>query len=182
MADTALFTVGHSNRSLEALCALLESARVEILVDVRAQPVSSRLPHFNRDALREAAEARGMTYHWAGRQLGGLRPSRPDSPHVALSIDGLRGYADYMDTEAFKQAVSQLVTLAQTGSTAMLCAERLPAHCHRSLIADYLLLDGHTVIHLLEQGDFREHQLRAEARRESVALVYDRNISGKLKF
>ena len=175
-----LFTVGHSNRSLRELLDLLTEAGVTTLVDVRAHPHSTRHPQFGSDVLRAGAEEAGMVYHWAGRQLGGRRPTAPNSPHVALDEDGLRGYADYMDSEPFHKAAAQLVQLAGRSATAVLCAERLPEHCHRALLADYLTLQGVQVVHLVGPAESREHQLSPTLRRDSAAPIYDRNVSGHL--
>lgn len=177
---TALFTLGHSNRSLPELIELLKQAGIETLVDIRAQPRSTRHPTFNEDSLRGATGAVGVQYHWAGRQLGGLRAAQADSPHKALAADGLRGFADYMDEPGFTRAIAQLLGLAERAPTAILCAEREPLHCHRSLIADYLTLQGVEVTHLIDAATQRPHQLRPEARRESAALIYDRLVSGDL--
>ncbi|MBI3778259.1 MAG: DUF488 domain-containing protein, partial [Gammaproteobacteria bacterium] len=158
---------------------LLKGAGVATLVDVRAQPRSRHNPQFNDDSLRAACERAGLAYHWAGRQLGGMRAPRADSPHVALD-EGRRGFADHMDTEAFRKGASQLQHLAAQSACAILCAEREPAHCHRALIADFLVLQGVRVLHLIAPGETREHVLSSEARRESAALVYDRQVTGRL--
>lgn len=176
----SLYTIGHSNRSLDDLIALLCSTAVQILVDVRVQPQSSRYPQFGQERLRDALTGAGIEYHWAGRQLGGHRQARAASPHTALQEDGLRGYADYMDSDPFKKAAVQLIGLAGRAPCAILCAEREPMHCHRSLIADYLTLQGVEVWHLIGPGDTRMHQLRPEVRRESVQLVYDRHTTAEL--
>jgi uncharacterized protein (DUF488 family) len=180
--EREIYTVGHSNRTLQALLDLLRGAGIQTVVDVRAHPHSARLPQFHGDALRAGVEQAGMVYHWAGRQLGGRRAPRPNSVHVALHEEGLRGYADFMDTEEFKRGAAQLMRLASKDRTVMLCAERLPEHCHRSLISDYLVLQGVRVIHLLDPGEMHEHQLRHEARRESAQLIYDRHVTGTLDF
>lgn len=180
MTVTRLHTIGHSNRSLEDFIALLRSAEVRILVDVRAQPQSGRHPQFGQENLRDALTGVGVEYHWAGRQLGGHRPARTDSCHTALPEDGLRGYADHMDSDPFKKAVVQLIGLAGRAPCAILCAEREPLNCHRSLIADYLTLQGVEVWHLIDTGDTRAHQLRSEVRRESQQLVYDRHTTAEL--
>ncbi len=180
MNERELYTVGHSHRTLPALVELLRASGIHTVVDVRAHPHSARLPQFHGDALRAGVEQSGMVYHWAGRQLGGRRAPRPNSRHIALHEEGLRGYADFMDTEDFKRGAAQLLRLAGKDPTAMLCAERLPEHCHRSLISDYLVLQGVRVIHLLDPGETQEHQLRQEARRESAQLIYDRHATGTL--
>ena len=175
----ALYTVGHGTRQLDELIALLMQASVVTLVDVRAQPRSQHNPQFNDDSLRAACERAGIVYHWAGRQLGGLRAPRPDSPHVALE-EGRRGFADHMDTETFRKGAAQLQNLAARGACAILCAERDPTRCHRALIADYLTLRGMRVVHLIAPGESREHLHSPGARRESAALVYDRQTTGRL--
>lgn len=180
MNERRLYTIGHSNRTLPALVDLLHAAGIHTVVDVRSHPHTARLPQFRGDALRAGLEQAGMVYHWAGRQLGGRRAPRASSRHVALHDEGLRGYADFMDTEEFKRGAAQLLRLAGKDPTAMLCAERLPEHCHRSLISDYLVLQGVHVVHLLDPGESREHQLRPEARRESAQLIYDRHATGSL--
>ncbi len=179
MNTLTLYTVGHSNRKLEELMALLKHANIDTLVDVRAQPHSRRHPQFNEAALRAACENAGMIYHWAGRQLGGMRAPHPYSSHVALE-EGRRGFADYMETDAFKKGAAQLQQLAARGVCAMLCAERDPMQCHRALIADYLSLQAVRVVHLIALGESQEHMLSPGARRESAALIYDRQATGRL--
>ena len=173
MSDVTLFTVGHSNRSLEELLAVLKAVSIVTLVDVRAEPRSRHNPQFNEESLRAACTRAGIVWHWAGRMLGGLRAARADSPHIALT-EGFRGFADHMQTDGFRKGAGQLLAMGARGPTAFLCAERLPENCHRSLIADYLLLQGARVMHLIEPGEQREHVLNPAARRESAALIYDR--------
>jgi len=174
-----LYTIGHSNRSLDELVTMLKQAGVKVLVDVRAEPRSRHNPQFNEDSLRAACTRSDITYHWAGRQLGGLRTGRQDSPHTALD-EGRRSFADYMDTAPFQKGAAQLLNMVAREPTAILCAEREPVHCHRSLISDYLLLQGVSIVHLIRPGETREHVLSPEARRESAALIYDRHTSGTL--
>lgn len=177
MKTVTLYTVGHSNRSVAELIVLLKTAGVTTLVDVRTQPASARHPQFAMEALRAALEGQGMIYHWAGWHLGGLRQARPASPHVALESGGFRGFADHMETEAFQRGASQLINLGMKASTAFMCAEKLPAQCHRSLIADYLTLKGIDVVHLITAGESHRHQLNPGARLESEKLIYDRQTS-----
>ena len=177
-----VFTVGHSDRDETEFVRLLTENEIATLVDIRVFPGSRRYPQFNKEALRALLEQADIVYHWAGKQLGGKRPVHPDSPHVALTESGLRGFADYMASDDFQRAVAQLTNLASKARTAIMCAERLPEHCHRSLIADYLILQGCQVIHLIDVDERREHLLRAEARRESAVPIYDRFSSGELDF
>ncbi len=179
MKAATLYTIGHGNRPMDEFIPLLVERAIQTLVDVRAQPHSSRFPLFTMDALREAMEKLGIVYHWAGRQLGGRRSAQTDSRHDALD-EGLRGYADYMETDWFEKGANQLVNLATRSPTAMLCAERAPERCHRRLIADYLVLRGVEVIHLIERNEARAHSLSSEARRESAQLIYDRHVDAEL--
>jgi uncharacterized protein (DUF488 family) len=179
-----LHTVGHSDRSLDELLELLRSAGIRTVVDVRQQSEVSHDPHFSQDGMREALTAAGIDYHCAGRQLGGLRQARPASPHRALADVGLRGYADYMGTDTFKKAAAQLIHLGGLAATAILCIERDPMVCQRSLLADYLVMQGVVVMHLFDtvpgQVDTvpgQAHLLRPEVRRESAELIYDRVVS-----
>lgn len=179
---TTIYTLGHASRSFEVVVSMLQMAGVKTLVDVRQQPQSVGYPHFDQESLRVALDGVGIEYHWAGRQLGGHRQLRANSLHTALMDEALRGFADYMDGEVFKKGVTQLLNLANRASTAMLCAEAEPLQCHRSLIADYLTLQGIEVIHLFAPGQQRQHSLRAEVRRESQQLVYDRCATAELGF
>ncbi len=177
--QVTVYTIGHSNRDLSVLLDLLRTNRIDALVDVRAEPRSRRYPQYDQENLRAAVESLGAVYHWAGRQLGGRRPQEGSSPHRALE-PGLRGYADYMDSEAFRQAARQLLRMASGSRVAILCAEREPERCHRSLIADYLVLQGVEVRHIVDRNDVRSHVLHPGARRESAQLIYDHQVSGDL--
>ena len=179
MKAATLYTIGHGDRPMDQFIPLLVERAIQTLVDVRAQPHSSRFPPFTMDALREAMDKLGIVYHWAGRQLGGRRSARPDSQHDALD-EGLRGYADFMETDWFEKGATQLVNLAARSPTVILCAERAPERCHRRLIADYLALRGVEVIHLIERNEARVHSLSSEARRESAQLIYDRHVEVEL--
>lgn len=177
---SVVYTVGHSNRRLDDFIKLLSGAGVETLVDVRRHPVSNRFPQFSGDALRGSLEIKGITYHWAGRHLGGRREPVATSAHIALEDEGMRAYADYMGTDTFARAATQLLRLASRQATAIMCAERNPADCHRSLIADYLVLRGWRVRHLIAPGQHVDHRLDPRARRESHELVYDRLVNAQL--
>jgi uncharacterized protein (DUF488 family) len=179
LAAVTLFTIGHSNHEQLTFVAMLQTVGISTLIDVRAQPRSQHNPHFNDDSLRKLLNSHAITYHWAGRQLGGRRGVAPNSPHLALE-DSRRGFADYMLTDQFARAVAQLQSLARRGPTAVMCAEANPDHCHRALLADYLTLQGHRVMHLLADHTQREHVLHPQARCESAALIYDRHITPAL--
>jgi uncharacterized protein (DUF488 family) len=165
-----LFTIGHSNRPIEALLAMLREAGVKRVVDVRAIPKSRRWPQYDGEALRRLLAAEGIEYVWRGEALGGFRKPVPGSPNVAL--DGaFRGFADHMATPAFARAIDEL--LAGAAPTAIMCAEKLPAECHRSLITDYAIARGVDVIHLVAPDRREPGRLNPAARAVQGGLVYD---------
>jgi uncharacterized protein (DUF488 family) len=176
-----VYSVGHGNRSLDELLRLLTTNGIKTLFDIRSYPYSRRFPHFCRDALREALNARGMDYHWAGRQLGGMRKPADPASHPALTEDSLRGFAEYMETDLFDRAIRQLLNLSAAGNTAILCAEKSPDRCHRALICDYLLLKNANVIHLIDDNTRQMHHLCSSVRTDSTRLIYDRHVTANLK-
>ena len=158
-----IYTVGHSTRSLETFLALLAEHQIRLLVDVRRYPASRRYPHFAQEPLAAALEAVGIAYRHDA-DLGGRRSARKDSANTAWRSAGFRGYADYMETPAFDQAVARLVALAGAPPpVAVMCAEAVPWRCHRQLIADALVARGIAVRHSLGAGQARDHQLSPHA-------------------
>lgn len=181
-SPTTVYTVGHSNLSMERLLSLLQQQSIDTVVDIRAYPYSKRNPQFAQENLRAEVETIGLSYHWAGRQLGGMRKSTGASRHIALQSDSFRAFADYMETAAFKTAIRQLINMADRSRVAVLCAERIAENCHRSLIADYLVLNGINVMHITGPEQCAEHCLNEFARRESMELIYDRAVTSELDF
>jgi uncharacterized protein (DUF488 family) len=158
-----VYTVGHSTRGLEDFLALLGEYRIEELVDVRRFPTSRRHPHFAGEALARALGAAGIAYAHEP-DLGGYRKPRPDSPNTAWRVAGFRGYADYMDTPAFRTALDRVIERASVRATAVMCAEITPLRCHRRLIADALVARGLVVVHILGLGKTETHALNPDAR------------------
>jgi len=175
-----IYTIGHSDRSIEVFLSLLQKYGINILVDLRAYPYSSRFPYFSQNSLREQVTTARIKYHWAGKQLGGMRkPVNPDS-HPALSSESFRGFAEYMETLDFQRAALQLKNLASQSPTVIMCAEKQPFGCHRSLISDYLIVKNVSVEHIIDETSTVIHSLNEFARTNSSSLVYDRNTSGSL--
>lgn len=169
-----LFTIGHSNRTLDELIAMLEGQGIGCLVDVRSWPGSGRFPQFNKSTLERALNGAGIRYLWEGEDLGGKRPAMPDDfRHIALG-GGFRSFASHMETPAFRAGIDRLLDCARTHRTAILCAEKDPSHCHRSLIADYLTVRGYDVRHLIAPSDSRRHALHPAAWLEGHGLIYER--------
>jgi len=167
-----LYTIGHSTRTLDELIAALQAHRIETLVDIRAFPMSRRLPQFNREALESSLPQHGIRYVWM-KELGGYRKKIvEDSPHIALRNDSFRNYADYMLTPEFEQAMAELIALAENSRTAYMCAERVYFHCHRMLVSDWLVAHGNEVLHIDADGPMRAHSLTHEARMINGQLIY----------
>jgi uncharacterized protein (DUF488 family) len=170
-AGVTIFSIGHSNRALDAFLALLTAHGVEKLVDVRSVPRSRHNPQFNRETLPGALHAAGIGYdHLPG--LGGLRKARKDSPNTGWRNASFRGYADYMQTPEFEQNLGILIELAAHKRVAIMCAEAVPWRCHRSLIADALLVRGIRVEHILTAARRELHSLTPFARADGDKLTY----------
>ena len=137
-----IYTIGHSNRNIEYLLEILRAMGLQQVVDVRAHPSSVKHPQFTKAYLQRALVDSGITYYWQGSQLGGRRKGRSPSPHHAISSPPLRAYADYTETREFLGAVRELIESASAMRTVLMCAERDPSHCHRSLISDCLVFRG----------------------------------------
>ncbi len=137
-------TLGHSTRSADELVELLREHGVDLLADVRTVPRSRRNPQFNRDTLPQTLAPAGIEYRHF-KDLGGLRKPRADSVNGAWRNASFRGYADYMQSAEFEEALDRLRALFADHRVAIMCAEAVPWRCHRSLIADVLTARGVTV-------------------------------------
>lgn len=165
-----IYTAGHGARSADELVSILKQSKIRTLVDVRAFPSSKRHPQFARPRLSAELESSGIAYDWQGEALGGFRKGAANSPHTALRHPMFRAYAEHMATVSFAEAATALTRHPER--VCIMCAERNPAECHRSLIADWLVAHGHRVLHLLGEGRMSEHALNPAARMEEGSLVY----------
>jgi uncharacterized protein (DUF488 family) len=179
-----VYTVGHGTRSLEELTAILNSAGVDRLVDVRRFPGSKRNPQFSRESLERDLPGSGITYDFRGDRLGGRRSSGATgySRHPAWREKGFRNYADFMDTDEFAGAIADIEDEVRSGiRLCLMCAETLWWRCHRRLIADALVMRGVEVVHLLGPDESMSHRLHEAARPDERNLpVYDSGFTGHL--
>ena len=167
-----LYTIGHSTRTIEDLIGALRAHQIQTLVDIRAFPMSRRLPQFNRESLEQTLPAAGIRYVWL-KALGGYRKkSLEESPNIGLRNQSFRNYADYMLTPEFDRAMSDLRAFAESSRTAYMCAERVYFRCHRMLISDWLVAHEHEVLHIDSEGPVKPHTLTAEARIVDGRLIY----------
>lgn len=149
--DTVLFTIGHSNHSLEQFFTLLKRHGIETVADVRSQPYS-RLPHFQQDELARALKADGIGYLFLGRELGARRTE------AECYSDGQAQYDKIAATKPFQEALQRLVGEAKRSPVAMMCAEKEPLDCHRTiLICRHLRNSGLAIKHILADGGEEDH-------------------------
>ncbi len=158
-----LWTIGHSTRTLAEFIDLLKGNGIEVLADVRHFPGSRKYPHFNVEPLQHALHGNGIDYALF-TELGGRRKVQPDSPNTAWRHPAFRGYADYMQTDAFHAGIERLKLLANRKRTAIMCAEAVWWRCHRGLIADVFKLFGTRALHIMGPGAPSEHPYTSAAR------------------
>ena len=170
-ATRTLYTIGHSTRTTRELVDLLRAHGVEQVVDVRTIPKSRHNPQFNRVALTRSLPLAKIGYQHM-KALGGLRHARPDSVNLGWRNASFRGYADYMQSEAFVARLARLEQLAARRPTAIMCAEAVPWRCHRSLIADALTVARWRVLHIQSRRTARLHKRTAFLRVRSGRLLY----------
>ncbi len=166
-----VLTIGHSTHPVDTFIQMLQSHGVTLVADVRTVPRSRHNPQFNRETLPQSLKAEGISYvHLPG--LGGWRSPGAASPNQGWRSPGFRGYADYMLTAEFEQHLDALVELAWRARVALMCAEALPWRCHRSLIADALLVRGIPVEHIMSRDNSQPHRLTPMARVEGTRITY----------
>jgi uncharacterized protein (DUF488 family) len=166
-----IFTIGHSTRTLEELIAILQAHGVRAVADVRLIPRSRRLPHFNDESLAKELPKAGIEYI-PFKSLGGRRRPDKHSINLAWRNESFRGYADFMQTPAFAQALEELMTLARRTPTTTMCAEAVPWRCHRSLISDALLVRGWEVLDIMSATKASPHKLPKFAVVDGTTLTY----------
>jgi uncharacterized protein (DUF488 family) len=144
-------TIGHSNHPLERFIALLKAGAVEKLVDVRSVPYSRRLPHFGRERLVRALAEAGIGYTWEGTALGGKLPGGGGDEEMAARPE-------------FAHALGRLIEQSGRSMPCLMCAEKEPLDCHRTLLVSRRLAErGAAIEHLLADGTVRPHRDVEEA-------------------
>jgi uncharacterized protein (DUF488 family) len=167
-----VFTIGHSTRPIGEFLDLLRTHSIRQLLDIRSIPKSRRNPQFNIDSLAASLAAAGIGYDHM-KDLGGLRHPARDSVNLGWRNASFRGFADYMQTPAFAAALDRAIQLAQgTSPTVLMCAEAVPWRCHRSLVADALLVRGIRVFEIISAAEPKEHALTPFARVRGTRITY----------
>jgi uncharacterized protein (DUF488 family) len=171
-----IYTIGHSTRPIASFLRLLRAHHIGRLIDVRTVPRSRHNPQYDRVALSAALHRAGFHYrHMAG--LGGLRHPRRDSINRGWTNSGFRGYADYMQTPAFAEALDRSIALAREEPTVLMCAEGVPWRCHRSLIADALIVRGIDAEEITSGVRTRPHVLTPWAVVDGTTITYPERVT-----
>ena len=134
-------------------------------------PRSRHNPQFNDTSLAESLPARHIEYAHI-QALGGLRRAHQDSSNTGWRNKGFRGYADYMQSDEFQDALEVLIRMSRQERAAIMCAEATPWRCHRSLVADALVARGIPVVEILSESSYRMHRLTPFARVEGTRITY----------
>ncbi|HYL68666.1 MAG TPA: DUF488 domain-containing protein [Candidatus Limnocylindria bacterium] len=166
-----IFTIGHSTRPLDEFIELLRANGVKRVIDIRTIPRSRHNPQFNRDTLGPVLRKCGIAYVHL-KKLGGLRHARPDSANLGWHNASFRGFADYMETPEFVAGVARAIMLAKARPSALMCAEAVPWRCHRSLVADALVIRGIQVLDIVSASPPRPHKLTPFARVRGTRITY----------
>ena len=166
-----IYTIGHATHPIDEFIRILAAHGVETIVDVRTIPRSRHNPQFNRETLPGSLAAAGIGYvHGSG--LGGLRRPRGTELNAGWRNASFRGYADYMQTPEFAEALTGLIESARSSRTAIMCAEAVPWRCHRSLVADALVARGIAVEHIMSAAARKPHTLTPFAKVDGDSITY----------
>ena len=171
MTERTVYTIGHSTHSDDAFVKMLQSYGIEAVVDVRKISKSRHNPQFGEEELREHLGRHDIAYQRL-EGLGGLRHSAKASVNTAWKNLSFRGYAEYMQTPEFKESLEKVIRIAAEKRTAIMCAEAVPWRCHRSLIADALLVRNISVVDIMSEETSRPHVLTPFAKVDGDTITY----------
>ena len=168
-----IWTIGHSTRPLEEFISMLDSFNIELIADIRSFPGSRKYPRYNKEALEVSLPQNSIQYVHL-KSLGGRRKMLPNSKNTGWRHPAFRGYADYMETNDFKEGIIGLEKLALEKHTAYMCSEALWWRCHRSMVSDYLKINEWKVMHIMRLGKAEEHAFTEPARIVNGKLNYEK--------
>ena len=176
-----VWTLGHSTRPIDEFIGLLRAHQIRLLIDVRTVPRSRYNPQFNTDTLAQSLRDAELRYRHLP-ELGGLRKPKKDSINDGWRNASFRGYADYMQTEEFHRALEGLMASSTDKNTAIMCAEAVPWRCHRSLIADALVMRDWEVRHIMSPEKATPHVITSFVHFEKGMLIYPKPTDPPLLF
>jgi uncharacterized protein (DUF488 family) len=163
-----IYTIGHSTHTVERLVQLLKQHGITAVCDVRSQPYSRMNPQFNREPLRDALRAEGVRYVFLGKELGARSDDKSCYRNGQVQYDRLAC------TDSFKRGLERVREGSQSYRVALMCAERDPLHCHRTiLVARHLVGQGVHVRHILANGQIEEHEQALNRLLTNLKLAQD---------
>jgi len=170
-----IYSIGHSTNSIDDFLNMLRSFNIKIIADIRSMPGSRKFPQFNMENIKISLEENGIQYiHMA--DLGGRRKMKKDSKNNRWNNSSFKGYADYMETKEFEDAIVKLEHIALDQPTAYMCSEAVWWRCHRSMVSDYLKAKDWVVLHIMATGKVQEHKYTSPARIiDGNVFYYDEN-------
>lgn len=166
-----IFTIGHSTRPLEDFLEILKHYNINEVVDIRTIPKSRHNPQYNEHELAHFLRNHHIGYRHQ-KNLGGLRHAHADSINTAWHNASFRGFADYMQTEEFKDGIEKLIDTAKEKTVVIMCSEAVPWRCHRSLVGDALLVRGIEVIDIYNITSSKSHILTPWASVNGINITY----------
>lgn len=166
-----IYTIGHSTRTTQDFIEILKLYKIEMVIDIRTIPRSGTNPQFNEETLSKSLKKQGISYCHL-KELGGFRKPSPHSINKAWKSPAFRGYADYMQTDEFKNGLELLINIAKENQVVIMCAEAVPWRCHRSLVADALSAHKITVEDIFSLHEVRPHKLTAFAQVDGYTITY----------
>lgn len=171
MIQKSIWTIGHSTHTLDELIAMLQSFQIDLLIDIRRFPGSRRFPYFYKEALEFSLPKNDIKYVHLPK-LGGRRKPLSNSHNSGWRVAAFRGYADYMETDDFVQAIKKLESFAIKKRSAIMCSEAVWWSCHRALVSDYLKFNGWLVMHIMGIDKAIEHPYTKPTKIENGKLTY----------
>ncbi len=169
-----VYTIGHSTRTIPEFVELLRVGPARLVIDVRTMPRSRTNPQYNADVLADELERYQLGYARIA-EFGGLRGRSRDVPPETNAFwenQSFHNYADYALSDAFGDGLEQLIARADEQPTAIMCSEAVWWRCHRRIIADYLLMRGRAVLHLMGKDRVEPARMTPAAKRRDGRLVY----------
>jgi uncharacterized protein (DUF488 family) len=170
--DYDVYTMGFSTRTWEETISLLQAHSIVRVIDIRTLPGSRRTPQFNQEKLKSELPRAGVEYIHM-KALGGLRkPDKNSVANPAWRNEGFRGFADYMQTPAFDDAIAMLVKLLKEKPAVYACTEAVFWRCHRQLVSDALLVRGFRIGHIFSATKVEPHKLTDFAKVAGMKITY----------
>ncbi len=154
-----LFTIGHSTHPIKEFISILKEYEIECLVDIRHYPGSRYCPQFKKERLKKSLEKAGIQYLHKENLGGRRRVNKESDENAGWRNAAFRGYADYMQTKEFKEALKELMELAKKKTIVIMCAEAVPWRCHRSMVGDALLVRDFAVDDIMSATQAKPHKL-----------------------